>query len=177
MHQNPLVFLRTKFSERRVQKRLAYAILALIAAYFLFRGCIPGLGDNLLPSDVRQSIQQRYTTCISPEDTPIWPGEPRQPECGRVTIRIIGKGELTEQDQAAGVDRAVCYHVEYESPRWTTQGTTRHEVRWSSRTASKVALRQNGIWQTFPDQDLQDQARWEAYACPGPFESASKLGS
>ena len=36
-----------------------------------------------------------------PHDTPIQFDEARQPECGRVNIRVVGKGELDEQRWAA----------------------------------------------------------------------------
>jgi hypothetical protein len=62
---------------------------------------LSGLSGNHLPSAVEDIITRRYTTCIKRDDTPIQFNEARQPECGRVDIRVVGKGELDEQRRAA----------------------------------------------------------------------------
>jgi hypothetical protein len=112
--------------------------------------------------------------CISSSDTPIWPGEPRQPECGQIVIEIRGEGVIPSEARVAGVSKAVCYKVTSKNPYWQTQGQTRHEVLWQSRLTSKVAVLQNNAWQTFPDRDDLDAQRWSTYSCPGAYESTSK---
>jgi hypothetical protein len=155
---------------RRRPRRLIYAALGLLGIYLILRGCVPALRGSRLPASVVESIQERYTVCISPQDTPIFPGEPRQPECGDVTIKELGLGTPSDQARAQGVTKAVCYRATVENPYWTTLGTTRHEVAWEKRTASKVAVLQNGVWTTYPDEDRQDRQRWADYACPGDYE-------
>ena len=76
---------------------------------------------------------------------------------------------MPPSEQAEGVAQAICYRITIENPRWQTMGQTRHEVLWSSRSYSKVAVLQNGKWQTFPDEDKQDEQRWSVYGCPGNY--------
>ncbi len=149
---------------------IAFAVIGLLAFQFL-RGCIPGLNGSRLPPAVEESITNAYRVCISPNDAPIWPGEARQPECGSVDIRTVGEGVVPADALASGITRAVCYTVKVDNPAWTTQGTTRHELRWHARAAGKVAVLQNDIWQTFPDQYDLDAQRWATYGCPGQYEN------
>jgi hypothetical protein len=152
-------------------KRLAYMLGLGLLLFWILRGCIPGLNGSSLPGEVLDAIQRSYVSCISADDTPIWPGEPRQPECGQFEVEISEQGVVSAIEQAGGVTRAICYRISVDSPRWQTMGQTRHEVLWSSRTYSKVAVLQNGEWQTFPDEDRQDEQRWLDYGCPGTYAS------
>jgi hypothetical protein len=151
--------------------RLIVAVLIGLGAFWLLRGCIPGLDGSLLPTDVEEAITRTYTTCISREETPIQYNEARQPECGRVDIRVAGEGRVPADAQAAGITRAICYKVSIENPYWTTLATTRHEVKWKGRSVSKVTVWQNNAWQLFPDQGNLDEQRWAAFACPEAYES------
>jgi len=156
---------------KRRWKKAAYLLAACLVGYWLLRGCVPGLGGRLLPADVYDSIRRQYTVCIT--DTPISPGDPRQPSCGQVTIAEVGRGKIPSDLLVEGIVQAMCYKVTYTTPHWTTLGTTRHEIDWSGRIASKVAVLQNGVWQTYPDRDDQDQARWAEFGCPAEYESNS----
>ncbi len=153
--------------------RLIIVLLIGLGVFWLLRGCIPGLDSDLLPSDVEDTITRTYTSCISRDDTPIQPNEARQPECGRVNIRVVGKGQVPADAQAAGITQAICYKVSIENPYWTTLATTRHEVEWKGRTASKVTVLQNNAWQIFPDQGNLDEQRWATFACPEAYESTT----
>lgn len=140
-----------------------------LAAYWILRGCLPSLGGGDLPGDLRTELLQRYTVCIT--DTPIWPGEPRQPECGQVNFDEVGEVSLPADAVAAGVDRAICFRMTITNPTWTTQGTTRHEIVRHTHLVSKVAMHKSGVWVVDPDQDQLDEARWDQFACPGPYRS------
>ena len=159
--------------DRIVQNRTRLIVLALIVlgALWLLSDSLPDLFGNHLPSAVEDTITRRYTTCINPDDTPIQYNEARQPECGRVDIRVVGAGAVPPEAQAQGITQAICYKVAIQNPFWTTQATTRHEVVWKSRTASKVTVLQNGAWQIYPDQSDVDEQRWAAYACAETYES------
>jgi len=147
--------------------RLLYTVGAVAIGYLLLRACASSRSRSL-PSGLENEIYDRYVQCITPEDTAIWPGEPRQPECGSVDIRVFGEGRVPPEAQTSGITAALCYSVAYENPYWTTLGTTRHEVNWKSRTSLKVAVRQGTEWLIFPDEEIQDVARWDTYACPSP---------
>lgn len=147
--------------------RSALLGLAAAVAVWIAASNLPAIGGARLPADLEESLRQHYTTCVT--DTPIWPGEPRQPECGQVRIDILGEGTLPPDAQSQGIERALCYQITITTPSWTTQGTTRHEIVVHGRTVSKVAVVQDGAWTTFPDQDEQDALRWSRFACPGPF--------
>jgi hypothetical protein len=151
--------------------RSALLVLAAILLIWIVVSNLPALGGRHLPGDLEESLIQRYTTCVT--DTAIWPGEPRQPECGQVLIDVLGEGAVPPQAQARGIQRAVCYQISITTPNWTTQGTTRHEIVVHGRTVSKVAVEQNGDWSAYPDEDQADEARWTLYQCPGDFQSAS----
>jgi hypothetical protein len=153
--------------------RLIIIALIVLGVIWLLSDSLPGLIGNTLPPTVEDTITRRYTTCIKPDDTPIQFNEARQPECGRVDIRVVGDGKVPSAEQGQGISQAICYKVAIQNPSWTTLGTTRHEVVWNSRTASKVAVLQNGAWQVFPDQDNLDEQRWAAYSCPEAYESST----
>ena len=149
--------------------RLVTLLGLALVLFWILRGCIPGLQSGGMPAEVWDEVQHVHVRCISMEDTPVWPGEPRQPECGQVEVDMVEEGIVPASQQAAEVSRAICYRITVESPRWQTMGQTRHEVLWSSRSYSKVALLQNGKWQIFPDEDRQDEQRWLDYGCPGEY--------
>jgi hypothetical protein len=147
-------------------RNLVYALIAAAILIWLLKGCIPGLSGGLLPVEVVSSIEHDHVVCISSSDTPIWPGEPRQPECGHVTVKTIATGVVPSDAVSQGISRAVCYTVTIENPYWTTQGTTRHEVNWQTHTFNKVAIYQNDAWQLSPDREDSDEQMWADYACP-----------
>jgi hypothetical protein len=153
--------------------RLIIITAIMLGVIWLLSDGLSGLMGNHLPSAVEDLITRRYTTCIKPDDTPIQFNEARQPECGRVDIRVVGEGQVPPQEQAQGITTAICYKVAIQNPFWTTLGTTRHEVIWKGRTASKVTVLQNGAWQVFPDQGDLDEQRWAAYSCPETYESST----
>ena len=154
--------------------RLIIIALIVLGVIWLLSDTLGSLIGNRLPSEVEDTITRRYTTCISRDDTPIQFNEARQPECGRVDIREAGEGTVPPEEGALGVTKAICYKVAIQNPFWTTLATTRHEVIWKSRTASKVAVLQNDRRQIFPDQGNLDEQRWAAYACPETYESATE---
>lgn len=158
-------------SVREDPKRLIYLVGLGLLLFWLLRGCIPGLGGTSLPAQVSDDLQRIYVTCISAEDTPVWPGEPRQPECGRINVGQVDQGVMSEQARATGITQAICYKISIDNPRWQTMGQTRHEVLWFSRSYSKVAVLQNGEWKTFTDEDKQDEQRWQEFGCPGTYEN------
>jgi hypothetical protein len=147
-------------------RSLVYTLIACALLFWLLKGCIPGLSGSLLPEDVVSSIEHDHIVCISPSDTPIWPGEPRQPECGRVTVKTVAMGVVPADAKLQGISRAVCYTVTIENPYLTTQGTTRHEVNWQTHTFNKVAIYQEDAWQLSPDREDVDDQMWADYACP-----------
>jgi hypothetical protein len=149
-------------------QRILVGLAAVLVAYWILRGCVPSLGGGL-PSRLAQNMRDRYTVCIS--DTAVWPGEPRQPECGQVEIKVVGQGTVPPSAASNGVERALCFQLRYTNPYWTTQGTTRHEIIEHGRLVSKVALYRGGDWVVGPDQDQADEARWTQYVCPGEFRS------
>jgi hypothetical protein len=163
--------LRHKAAQNKT--RLIVIAVITLAAIWLLSDSLAGLFGGHLPPEVEGAINRRYITCISPDDTPIQYNEARQPECGRVDIRIVGEGRVPPDQKAQGISRAICYKVAIQNPYWTTVATTRHEVKWSGRTASKVTVLQNDVWQIFPDQGNLDEERWATYACPEIYESAT----
>lgn len=165
--QNIRAYIASLTSDRR--KLLSTTIWVVIGVWFL-RSCVLN-SVNSLPSEVMSQIQDKYITCITFEDTPVWPGGTRQPECGTFEIKVLGKGRVTDQQKSAGVTEAICFQVEVQNPFWSTSGagTTRHEIKQSPmRTSYQVAVLQNGSWQTFPDQAQENEQRWAEYSCPEP---------
>jgi len=153
-------------SVRDEPKRLITWLALGLVVFWILRGCIPG---KALPREVAEEIDRTYITCISPDDTPIQPGVARQPECGRVNVEMVKEGVVPASEQATGVTRAICYRIMVEYPRWQTMGQTRHEVLWSERSYSKVAILKNEEWQTFPNEDRGDEERWLDYGCQGLY--------
>jgi hypothetical protein len=123
-----------------------------------------------LPAAVVRQITERHTTCIGVDEVPVWPGEPRQAQCGVVDVRVIAPGLIPADQAGQGVSKAVCYILSVEQPYWETMGQTRHEILTSTRTYSKVAVLMNGSWTLFPDEDIQDRSRWSLYSCPNAGE-------
>ncbi len=144
--------------------------LALLAFYIL-RGCIPGLqGRGGLPSELYTRIERQYVNCLD-DYFAIQPGERRQPDCGSVDIQVVGKGVIPADQKAAGVSRSLCYKVTTTNPYVDVNGMgIGHEEYWKTRRSSKVTVLQEGKWQTFPDQTIEDEARWMQFACPGAYE-------
>ena len=163
--------LRDQIAQNK--SRLIIIALIVLGVLWLLSDSLPGLIGNHLPSSVEDTITRRYTACINPDDTPIQYNEARQPECGRVDIRVASEGKVPPDAQAQGITQAICYKVAIQNPFWTTLATTRHEVIWKNRTASKVTVLQNGAWQIFPDQDNLDEQHWAAYACPESYDSST----
>ncbi|HLO31455.1 MAG TPA: hypothetical protein VK249_20055 [Anaerolineales bacterium] len=149
------------------RKRLVAAIAWLVIGFLILRSCILNARDSL-PPELTEQIESHYRVCISPDDTPIWPGETRQPECGSVDLKLIGEGLVPEKQKSEGITRAICYQIKEQNPFWSTQGTTRHEIKWSARTSHQVAILQNGAWKIFPDQAQENEQRWATYSCPIP---------
>ena len=150
--------------------RLVALLVLGLVLFWILRGCLPGLQRDALPGEVWEQIQHLHVVCVSSRDTPIWPGEARQPECGRIEVDMTKDGLVPAAEQAAGVTRAICYRITVESPHWQTTGETRHEIRWTTRTYSKVTILQHGEWQLFPDEDREDEQRWLEYGCPGAYQ-------
>ena len=149
------------------KKLLSTTVWIVIGVLFL-RSCVLN-SINSVPSEVLEQIQDRYITCITFEDTPVWPGNTRQPECGTLEIKVLGEGIITEVQKSEGITEAICFQIDVQNPFWSTQGagTTRHEIKQSPmRTSYQVAILQNGSWKTFPDQAQENEQRWAEYSCP-----------
>jgi len=150
----------------RNRRRLIAAAALLALGFWLARSCVPGLGENLLPVEVVRKITAHYQTCIGIDETAIWPGEPRQPGCGTVEVRPLGRGVVPAEEAAAGTTQVVCYQVRMNNPSWSTLGQTRHELVWSERTVYRVAILQEGEWALDLGREGADEERWSRYACP-----------
>ena len=147
------------------RQKLTRVIFWGIVGFFLLRSCIIN-SQNTLPGEVLEKLQKQYVECISSEDTPIWPGEPRQPECGTIDIKVLGKGVVPNEQKMNGITEAICFRAIVENPHWSTMGTTRHEVKKSERTTYQVTVLKNSSWQIFPDNELENKKRWATYSCP-----------
>lgn len=159
---NTQTYLRGLTHDRN---KLVRAIVLSILAFLFLRSCIFA-NRNSIPTEVTEQIERRYIQCINQDDTPIWPGEPRQPECGTVNTTFIAEGIVPTDQAAQEMTRAICFKVEYDNPYWSTLGTTRHDVKWTARTVFKVSTLQNGVWTIYPDQEQEDAKRWSMYSCP-----------
>jgi hypothetical protein len=158
--------LRSFISDLKTNRRkLTWTIIWAVIGFSLLRSCIVN-SQNSLPNEVVEKLQKQYVNCISSQDTPIWPGEPRQPECGTVDIKVLGRGIIPDEQKLNGSTEVICFEATYENPYWSTMGTTRHEVKSSKRTAYQVTVLQNNSWQLFPSDDQADQERWDMYSCP-----------
>ncbi len=145
-----------------------HALLALLAAGLALI-VLRGILTPALPGALAEKFDKQYVTCIT--DTPIRPGEPRQPECGLVTAGAVAPGVVPPDAQAAGVTRALCIHLTVSNPAWTTLGTTRHEIVTHARTFGKVALLRDGRWETGPDRENLDAVAWARYGCAGDMDA------
>jgi hypothetical protein len=161
--------LRTRIEEFLEEpKQWFYAVLAGLLLFWSLRGCLPGVN---LPPELAEEIERGRIVCVTTDETAIWPGEPRQPECGRMVVDLVTEGIVPTTEKSKGITQAICYRITIENPRWETMGQTRHELIWAARSYSKVAVLQNGIWQTFPDEYIEDEQRWVDFGCPGEFAS------
>lgn len=157
---------RTAEWMRQNPRRLMATLALVAAAIWLGRGCIPGVGLNLLPAQVMQKIIAHYQSCIGIDETAIWPGDPRQPGCGQVEVRPLGRGVVPPAEREAGRTVAVCYQVRINNPTWSTQGQTRHELVWHERLVFRVATLRQGEWELELGQEAADEERWARYGCP-----------
>jgi hypothetical protein len=156
-------------SDRRdgwLSRRWILIVIAGLAVLLLLRACLPGLRGPSLPADVVRKIVESHTVCIGTDQVPIWPGEPRQAQCGQVSVEVLAAGTIPAQEDALGITKAVCYRLTVENPYWETLGQTRHEILTHAWTSNKVAILQDGTWVTFSDEDQGDRSRWSLYACP-----------
>ncbi|HET7009413.1 MAG TPA: hypothetical protein VFI11_01445 [Anaerolineales bacterium] len=147
-------------------RRFWLALGGVALGLLLLRRCVPGLWGPQLPAQVVRRISDDHRVCIGVDEVPIWPGDYRQAQCGTVTIDVLARGVVPAEEQTLGTDAALCYRMTVENPYWEVARQTRHEILTQSRVSYKVALVQNGVWTIFPDEDIQDRARWERYACP-----------
>ncbi len=161
------------FGDDEKWKKVVFGIVTLLIAFWVLRGCIPGLDPNHLPADLNERIEKRYVKCI--DYYPIFPGERRQPDCGQVKINVVGEGKIPPERAADGVTRAICYRVSYDNPSITTSGgVTTHDIFWHGRSASKVTVEQNGEWVLYDDLDTEDELRWLEYGCEGDYADAGE---
>jgi hypothetical protein len=152
-----------------MSRRAVLLSVAAVAGVLLFlRACIPQLWGPTLPASVLRRITEDHTVCIGTDDVPIWPGEPRQAQCSIIAVNVIANGSVPAEQARHGESKAVCYVLTVEQPYWETMGQTRHEILTSTRTLYKVAVLQDDVWTVFPDEDIQDRARWSRYSCPTP---------
>ncbi len=150
------------------RKTILLSLVVLAVCFVFLRTCVPQLWGQSLPDSVVRRITDDHTVCIGVEDVPIWPGEPRQAQCGPVTVDVVADGAIPAEQAAAGVSKAVCYVMTVEHPYWEVMGQTRHEILTSVRTFYKVTVLQDDEWVLFPDEDVQDRDRWSLYGCPTP---------
>ncbi|MBN1449802.1 MAG: hypothetical protein JW963_02215 [Anaerolineales bacterium] len=151
------------------EQLLWYALIACVAL-LLLRSCFSGPKDAL-PTEVHQLIDRQYVNCVDVKGSSFEGGNQLEGECSSVATEVVGEGTIPPQEQALGVTRAICYRIQYENPYFWAQSQTQfEEIDFAKRTASKVTVLQNGGWVIFPDQEIQDRERWEAYACPGEYD-------
>ena len=143
--------------------------VAILGGTLLFlKSCVPQLWGPYLPPSVIRQITEDHTFCIGADEVPVWPGEPRQAQCSTVVVKPLAEGSVPNEESYTEVSKAICYKVAVEHPYWETMGQTRHEIRTAARTTYKVALLEDGVWNLFPDDDIQDRQRWSTYSCPTP---------
>lgn len=150
-------------------RRLLYLLALGFIAFYLFRGCIPGFDRDRIPTGVLDELNRTHVDCVGIDELEIRPGDHRQPECGQIIVEMVAEGNVPAGEAESGVSRAVCFQVKISNPRWTTMAQTRHEIVSFEYRLSKVAVLQNGTWQTFPDEDREDERRWLDYSCPGEY--------
>ena len=148
---------------------LGYVLIGFVVL-LLLRSCFTGSKDSL-PTEVHQLIDRQYVNCVDVKGSAFEGGNQLEGECSRVETEVIGEGAIPSQEQALGVTKAICYRIQYENPYFWAQSQTQYEeIDFAKRTASKVTVLQNGKWVIFPDQEIQDRERWEAYSCPGDYD-------
>jgi hypothetical protein len=152
--------------------RIGCGVVVAFLGYLVLRGCVPALSSSHLPPKVESAVSEAYAHCD--QDFPIWPGDVRMPTCDLVGTRLVGAGTVPSEAKDLDITRAICYQVEVERMFWGESGSWKHEMAWSIRTVSKVAVLQKGTWVLFPDEEETDAGRWVKYACPGPYESSSR---
>jgi hypothetical protein len=153
--------------------RVGCGLVVAVVAYLVLRGCVPAISGNNLPAAVETAVTEAYEHCD--QDFPIWPGEVRMPTCDTATIRSVGAGTVPPASRARGITRAICYYVDIEHMYWAGGGTWKHDMAWALRTLSKVAVRQDGRWVLYPDEDEADRDRWAQFECPAEYEASSSL--
>ncbi|MCX6069684.1 MAG: hypothetical protein NTU91_02325 [Chloroflexi bacterium] len=85
------------------------------------------------------------------------------------------EGDVPQAMRAQRITRAFCHHVDTEHLFWGEAGTWKHDMAWTLRTYSKVAVLQDGDWVLYPDEEEADRARWAEYTCPGEYEASSGM--
>lgn len=152
------------------EQLMRYVLIACVAL-LLMRSCFSGQKDAL-PAEVHQLIDRQYVNCVDVKGSSFEGGNQLEGECSSVATEVVGEGTIPPQEQALGVTRAICYKIEYENPYFWAQSQTQYEeIEFAKRRASKVTILQNGKWAIFPDQEIQDRARWNLYACPGGYDN------
>ena len=147
---------------------LRIAIFVVIA-FILLRSCIASSQDSL-PPEVHAKIDKQYVNCVDVKDSTFQGGDQPERECSSITTEVVGKGVVPPQEQEKGVTEAICYRAKYENPYFWAQSHTQYEeIDFASRTSSKVAVLQNDKWAIFPDHEIQDHERWNAFSCPGEY--------
>jgi len=152
------------------KEQLLRNILIVGIALLLLRSCLSSL-KNSLPPEVHEMIDRQYTNCVNVKGSAFEGGNQLEGKCSRVDTQVVGEGTIPPQEQALGVTKAICYRIQYENPYFWAQSQTQYEeIDFAKRRASKVTVLQNGEWVIFPDQEIQDRERWEAYSCPGEYD-------
>jgi len=149
-------------NNERLLKILAIALIA-----FLVLRSIYSVSADSLPSEVYETINLRYGSCVEVKrvgDAPAVDGPTSV--CTELTTNVLGQGTITQHDQEEGITEAICFRVLIEKPYMVLN----EEIPFSTRIASKVAILQKGKWIVSPDQYSQDSEQWSAYACPGKYE-------
>ena len=152
---------------REEPRKTLYWLIGGLFLFYALGGCFPGLQSKGLPIEVSDEIQRNMISCVSVADTS--PGYPIQPECGSFTVEMAEEGQIPTSAKEAGVSQVICYRITVNNPRWRTMQGVRMEIVSTSEVLSEVAILQNGEWQTFPDQEQQDEQRWIEYGCPGSY--------
>ena len=152
------------------KEQLLWYVLIGCVVLLLLRSCFFGSKDSL-PAEVHQLIDRQYVNCVNIKGSTFTGGNQLEGECSRIDTQVVGAGTIPVQEKALGITKAICYRIQYENPYFWAQSQTQYEeIDFAKRTASKVTVLQNGEWVIFPDQEIQDWERWEAYSCPGEYD-------
>ena len=155
----------TQYLTENKERLLKVFAIALIV-FLILKNCYSVSKDSL-PIEVHETINSRYGSCVEVRrvgHAPAVDGPSRV--CTELTTNVLGRGTLTQQDQAEEITEAICFRVLIEKPYMTVN----EDIPSFSRIASKVAILKKGKWIVTPDQYTQDRERWAAYACPGEFD-------